>query len=391
MVDQLSSYRNYVRRIRGLLLFSGLWPTRKWNCLAYRFIPFFNALVCFTMSCAVLNFCREHFNNLDLLTKGFGLMGSYLTSVLKVVCFLINHKELVDLHETLEKYFEKSLSTPEIRIEILNPLNIFVKPFHVITFLLFTGTIVYLVTPLIIISVQLLHEVHPLKFKLPFPTKYPWSFEGGGLIYCVHYSWEIMAGLYLSSVTSGVDSLFGYYVFQIRAIFRLMSHRMRNLGAGDEDSGKIIRECAEMHRMLAECRDQLQMIYGPIIFWIFLTSATIMCTLIFQASQTQEWTVGRAVVFFVYISLKLLQALMYAWYGSIIFTESEVFRDAVYSSDWAGSGDTSLMNNILIMMCHKPMVLTACKFLVISTDMFSAIVNATMSYFFLLQSVDEGN
>nr|AXM05197.1 odorant receptor [Campoletis chlorideae] len=389
MVDQLSSYKNYVRGIRGLLLFAGLWPTRKWNCFAYRSISLLNALMCFTMSCVVLNFCCEHSNNLDLLTKSIGIMGSYLSSVLKVICFLVNRKELVDLHRNLEKYFDRTLNNPSVII--FDSLKIFVKPSFAITILVLIGTLVFFLTPLIVIFVQLSNDIHPVKFILPYPAKYPWSFEGGGLVYYVHYAWEILAGSYLFCVTCGVDSLFGYYVFQMHAVFRLMSHRMRSLGFTDEDHRKIIRESVEMHQMLAKSRDQLQMIYGPIIFWIFLTSAIIMCTLIFQASQTKQWTVGYAILFTVYISMKLLQAFMYAWYGSIVYTESEHFREAVYGCGWPGSGDASLMNNILIMMCQQPMVLTACKFIIISTDMFTAIANATMSYFFLLQTLDEGN
>ncbi|XP_043286945.1 odorant receptor 13a-like isoform X1 [Venturia canescens] len=329
----------------------------------------------------------RYLSNFPMDKSGASTRGREFTPQMRVICFLVNHKELVDLHRTLEKYFDETLNTPQV--QIFDSLSVFVKPSFAITILVFIGTLVFFITPLIVIIVQLSSDMHPLKFVLPYPGKYPWSFEGGGFVYYVHYAWEILAGLYLFCVTSGVDSLFGYYVFQIHAIFRLMSHRMRSVGVADQDNGKIIRECVKMHRVLGQCRDQLQAIYGPIVFWIFLTSAVIMCTLIFQASQTRQWTVGYAILFTVYISMKLLQALMYAWYGSIVHAESEDFRDAVYNCGWPGSGDTSLMNNILIMMCHQPMVLTACKFLIISTDMFTAIVNATMSYFFLLQTLDE--
>nr|AXM05136.1 odorant receptor [Campoletis chlorideae] len=425
MVDQLSSYRKYVRRIRGLLLFTGLWPSRKWAGSAYRFIPFINGIVCFSLSCAVLSFCGDQFNNLELLTKGFGIVGSYWTAVLKVLCFRINHKELVDLHRTLEKYFEESLSNDKIRKQIFDPLTIFVVPFYALTILLFISTLAFFIAPVILVCVQLSNGIYPVKYLLPNPGKYPYSFEGGSLVYYVHYAWQMLAATYLLCLTSGVDSLFGYYVFQMHAIFQLMNHRMNNLGLADQDNGSIVRECVKMYQMLAKCRDHLQLIYGPIVFWIFLTSAIILCSQIFQASQTGQLTVGRAVLFVTYFALKLLQALMYAWYGSVIVTEvgklkklilffcpikqrfwslvfcseilfanekqSEKFRDAVYCCDWPGSGDKSLMNDVLIMMCNKPLGITACKFLIISTNMFTTIINTTMSYFFLLQTLDEAN
>ena len=94
MVDQLSSYRKYVWCIRNLLLFAGLWPSRKWDGFIYRSISFVNAFMCFTMSCVVFNFCLHHLSNLDLLTKGFGIMGSYLSSVLKVCTLCLDYVNL---------------------------------------------------------------------------------------------------------------------------------------------------------------------------------------------------------------------------------------------------------------------------------------------------------
>ncbi|XP_043286326.1 odorant receptor 13a-like isoform X1 [Venturia canescens] len=388
MVDELSSYRNYVRGIRGLLLFAGLWPMRKLNCSAYHFMYYFNTLGCIILSCATFNFGRANSNNLELLTKSIGITGSFLSTTLKVVCFRVNYRNLADLHYTLEKYFEESIANPKIRTEVLSQLNIYSQPFYALSVLVFLTVLLILITPPIVICIQLSKDIYPLHYLLPYAAKYPWPFEGGSFLYYVHYVWQSSSGLYLFLVTSGVDSLFGYYVFQMRAIFRMMSHQLQILTHTDGNKRTIIREIVNMHQMLSKCRDQVEMIYGPIILWIFISSAVIICTLVFQATQTREQSVRHAVLFFVYITVKLVQAFMYAWYGSVVITESEEFRIAIYSCDWPGSGDKYLMNNILIMMCTRPMGFTACKFLIISTDMFTTIINTSMSYFFLLRTMD---
>ncbi|XP_043285762.1 odorant receptor 13a-like [Venturia canescens] len=388
MVDESSSYRNYARGIKRMLFFAGLWPTREWACSAYQVLCFFNTLGCFAVSCAAFNFGRENYHNLELLTESIGVTGSYLSTVLKAVCFRINYRELVDLHCTLGEYFEESLSNAKIRNEIFDQLNIYTKSFYVLTVLLFVTCLLVLVVPVIVICILLSKGVYPLIYLLPYSGKYPWSFEGGSFVYYLHYFWQILAVFYLYVVTMGVDSLFGYYVFQIRAIFQLMAHRMRSIGCPGEDNRKIVRMCVETHRVLAKCCNQVEMIYGPIVLWIFITSAIIMCTVIFRISQAEHLTVAQMVYFFAYMAVKLFQAFMYAWYGGVIITESEEYRNVVYDCDWPGSGDKSLMNDVLIMMCVQPMKLTACKFLIISTDMFAAIVNTTMSYFFLLRTLD---
>ncbi|XP_043286440.1 odorant receptor 13a-like [Venturia canescens] len=388
MVDELSSYRNYVRRLRRSLFVAGLWPMRKLDCSAYHFMCYFNTLGCFILSCATLNFGRVHSNNLELLTKSIGVTGSFLSAVLKVICFRMNYKKLADLHHTLEKYFEESIANPKIRIRVFSHLNIYSQPFYAFSVLVFLTVFLILITPPIVICIQLSKDIYPLHYLLPYAAKYPWPFEGGSFFYYVHYVWQSFSALYMFFVTSGVDSLFGYYVFQMGAIFRLMSHQLKSLSHTDGNKRKIIREIVNMHQVLGKCRNQVEIIYGPIILWIFVSSAIIICTLVFQATQTREQTVRHAVLFFIYITAKLVQAFMYAWYGSVVITESEEFRNAIYSCDWPGSGDKSLMKNILIMMCNRPMELTACKFLIISTDMFTAIVNTTMSYFFLLRALD---
>ncbi|XP_043286331.1 odorant receptor 13a-like [Venturia canescens] len=388
MVDELSSYRNYVRRLRGLLLIAGLWPTRKLDCSAYHFMCYFNTFGCFILSCATLNYGRVHSNDLELLTKSIGVAGSFVSATLKVTCLRMNYKMLADLQHTLEKYFEESITNPKIRTEVFSHLNIYSQPFYVFSMVVFLLIFLILIAPPIVICIELSKDIYPLHYLLPYAAKYPWSFEGASFLYYVHYVWQSSSALYLFLVTSGVDSLFGYYVFQMRAIFRMMSHQLKILTHTDENKRKIIREIVNMHQVLSKCRDQVEMIYGPIILWIFISSAVIICTLVFQATQTREQSVRHAVLFFVYITVKLVQAFMYAWYGSVVITESEEFRIAIYSCDWPGSGDKYLMNNILIMMCTRPMGFTACKFLIISTDMFTTIINTSMSYFFLLRTMD---
>ena len=207
----------------------------------------------------------------------------------KVICFLVYRKELVELHRTLEKYFTETLEDLDNREMIFDSLTIFIRPTIAITVLVFIGTLVFFLTPVIVLTIQYTRNIYPFKYILPYPGKYPWSFEGGGVVYYLHYCWEILAGSYLFCVTCGVDSVFGYYVFQINAVFRLMSLRMRKLRCDDEDYETTIRDCVSKHGMLIQCRDKLEEIYGPIVLWMFLTSAVIMCTLIFQASEVSHY------------------------------------------------------------------------------------------------------
>lgn len=130
----------------------------------------------------------------------------------------------------------------------------------------------------------MIQNVSPIKYRLPFPSQYPWIVAGNNLLYPTQYIVEILAGCAVAGVTAATDALFGFYIFQMASQFRTLSHRIANLKATD-DYPAVMKYCALRHRDLAHCRDKLESIYGPIILWMLMTSAMTMCANIFQASQ----------------------------------------------------------------------------------------------------------
>nr|UEN71268.1 olfactory receptor 85 [Gregopimpla kuwanae] len=273
------------------------------------------------------------------------------------------------LHEILEATFRKDLENTELQPVLLSPLKYFYRPTIWLSVSTWAIVTIYFFTPPISISIQLARGVSPIKYRLPFPSQYPWAVEGNSILYPTQYFIEVCAGLGLAGITAATDALFGFYIFQMSSQFRTLSYRMNNLKSADNHLA-VMKECAGRHRTLTLCRDYLERIYGPIILWMLMTSAMTMCANIFQASQI---SFDKAILVMVYIVMKLMQTLLYGWYGLFLTTESEVFRESVYCSGWAGSGDKSFMSNVLIMLMYKPLVLTACHFSVISLDIFMAV------------------
>ncbi|KAI4493119.1 hypothetical protein M0802_009669 [Mischocyttarus mexicanus] len=89
--------------------------------------------------------------------------------------------------------------------------------------------------------------------------------------------------------------------------------------------------------------------------------------------------------------LKMTQAFIYSWYGNILAVESDTYRRNVYCCGWYEDGNIELMKDVLFILAQKPIVLTACHFFHISLDLFVKILNTSLSYYFLLQTIDETN
>ncbi|KAH0567418.1 hypothetical protein KQX54_009803 [Cotesia glomerata] len=84
----------------------GFWPSEN-PSLPYRLLSYIQLPLNFGMFLAIFNFVRLYAHNMALLTKSFGVMTTYLSTTLKITCFLINRKEALELHRTLDPHFTK--------------------------------------------------------------------------------------------------------------------------------------------------------------------------------------------------------------------------------------------------------------------------------------------
>ena len=82
--DLLLCYRAYTRRIRKMLFLGGVLHDRKHSSVWLYIISFFLNFICFGQCMFVLNFCRDHTDNLVLLSKCFGLICSFISPILMV-------------------------------------------------------------------------------------------------------------------------------------------------------------------------------------------------------------------------------------------------------------------------------------------------------------------
>ncbi|XP_076280812.1 uncharacterized protein LOC143209282 [Lasioglossum baleicum] len=71
------------------------------------------------------------------------------------------------------------------------------------------------------------------------------------------------------------------------------------------------------------------------------------------------------------------------------FGQNEVFRREVYCSDWYEHSNIRVTKLSITILTQRLMVLKAYNLLVISLDLFAKIMNKTLSYYFLLVTLDD--
>ncbi|XP_034934707.1 odorant receptor 4-like [Chelonus insularis] len=382
--NKISEYLTYREVVKKLLLLTGVWPVEKPSVI-YRSLPYIQIVVGFSMAYVIFGFVRAHSDNINLMTRGLSIITAFLTIVLKMTCLIIYRREIYDLHELLDVYFKNLLQDLNVIKTVLSNVTTFRRLTIVFIILVVYSCGCWVFLPLYHNYQQYSRHIQPTKYALIYPTNYPWNIPTSGYIFHLHFIFETIASTILCLITTSVDSLFAFYAFQIIGQLREISHYISLVDENNNDKS-IIRKCVIQYQNLMKCRDMIEKMYGPMILWIMITNAVILCTVMFQITHMKSISKGRIGLLFTWISLKTLQTFIYSWSGSQLTVESENYSTAVYCSKWYGN--KSFMSSVIIMLTQRPLVLTACNFSVVSLDMFVTILNTTMSYFFLLQALE---
>ncbi|XP_044009984.1 uncharacterized protein LOC122853548 [Aphidius gifuensis] len=160
---------------------------------------------------------------------------------------------------------------------------------------------------------------------------------------------------------------------------------MENFNNNNDDNyHAFTREVVLRHVNLICYCHKLEKIFGPFILWFMITNAVILVSATYMIVELSHLlSFGDTIQFFVFILVKLLQAYIYGYFGS--YLQEEKYIISIYFSNWLGK--KKFMSSI-VMLLQKPLMLNICSFSVLSVQLFSATLNTTISYYFLLKTLD---
>lgn len=200
----------------------------------------------------------------------------------------VYRKEIFQLHKTLHEFFTDILNDGILVEYACNKVGLCRRLGQSITGLVYGSFFILLVIfPLINIIIQEIRHFDNIKYALVYPTMYPWNTTSDGLPYRITYGLEALTAFSCCNVTSGVDCLFLFWIFQAVSQLRTMSYRINHIKE-KENYEDILRQNIVQYGILIKCRDQLQNIYGAIILYNNGSGAALMCTLMFQLTTVSS-------------------------------------------------------------------------------------------------------
>jgi len=196
----------------------------------------------------------------------------------------MKREKLMELHETLNDLFEQELARNRETKVMLATMYAFDRPSYILCFTLGSTVLLILCPSLISVVHQIVRHTEPKRYRLPLPAKFPWPTPiDGGFLFYLHLFYQISTCWWMIFTVGSVDSLFGYYAFQISSILRSMTFRLRN-PCIQKAFMEVLNTCVQMHHQLLRCIRMLNDIWGLIIIRMLFTNAILMCALIFEAS-----------------------------------------------------------------------------------------------------------
>ena len=199
--------------------------------------------------------------------------------LLKVSIFLLRHDDVVFLNDHLTTRFTLDLDDAKHRPLILPRLSTFSNLYYALTY--GVGA-TYLLSNFIIPILALRRG----KYVPCTSVRYPVSFEPGDPIYWTAQLVTATGGFFVWMATCGVDSMFGLYALQLCGEFKVLTKMFEELRSS-EDYRMDLRECIKRHHLLMKSRDAMQRLFGLLSIWLAVTSAIVLCTIVFQAMQVR--------------------------------------------------------------------------------------------------------
>ncbi|XP_018342990.1 PREDICTED: uncharacterized protein LOC108749004 [Trachymyrmex septentrionalis] len=336
-----------------------------------------------------LHMCYILRHNMKVMVKFVGVTISALSAIIKVVTFMINRDSLINYHRTLNNLFEEELKNEKIQTIIFSSLRT-IYTLAYTYFAVLVGTIfAYFGSPYIFVIHSLFYFHLSTNYTLPLSREVGWFWPiPDNFLYHLHLFCETGIVTLSCMTACGVDIAFGFFVYQFYSTIRAMTFALTN-PLSTEKFSNILRTCVLKHQKLLQCRNTLEHIYGPIVFWHIVTNAVLLCALMYDVTSLSEFTFYDVSSSIVYAAIKLLQTFIYSWHGTFLTNAGEDFRKGIYFAKWPNSSlDRHVRTNVILIMMQKPMTVNA-FFSPVNVMMFTKSMNATMSYFFLLQSIDQ--
>nr|XP_033342114.1 uncharacterized protein LOC117229634 [Megalopta genalis] len=299
--------------------------------------------------------------------------------------FIVRREKLRRIYDTLETLYQETVIKQPSGSAAFEHLLICYRLTFSLFVLNFSVMFLQVTKPMVVIVFR---NGHP---TFVVPSAYPWPITST-FSYTIHYMTEAIIAFSFPFISCGVDAFFTMCAFRVCSVLRAMAVELEELAKRSNDMEThrlLLRKCIDRHATLIKCQVVMQEVYGPVVLSFTLTNALGMCSMIFEIFQVGEIPIGRIIIVGIHFFSKVIQTVVYVWPGTMITYENEAFRDEISFNNWYERSDARNGKLCVTILSQRLMVLRAYNILEVTLDLFAKIMNTTISYYFLLATLEE--
>ncbi|XP_078043610.1 odorant receptor Or2-like isoform X2 [Augochlora pura] len=332
----------------------------------------------------MMNFFRLHIKEIGAAVATFSLLSTVVNLAVKMIRFTLHREKLSRIYNTLEILYQESVMKQPPESAAFGYLYICYR-------LASSLYIINLITMLLLVTKPLIVIVFRNgAYTYVVPSAYPWPITST-FSYAMHYIAEASVASTLPFVSAGVDTFFMMCALRVCSVLRAMAVELEELAKRSNDietHRRLLRKCIDRHATLVACGDGIQEVFAPVVLSFTLTNGIGMCSMIFEILRAEEIPIEKVFTLSLYFSSKVVQTLIYAWPGNMITSENEAFCDEVSYNNWYERSDAQTGKLCVTILSQRLMVLRVFNILEITLDLFAKIMNKTISYYFLLVTLE---
>ncbi|XP_015180565.1 PREDICTED: uncharacterized protein LOC107068558 [Polistes dominula] len=294
-------------------------------------------------------------------------------SCLKMLTFKINYNDVVELINALNKK-EPYVPSDEEEIEIQLKFDKLAR-YNTNGY---TSLIGFSVSSFVFMS--LINDLRngQLTFQevwLPFDNTTP-------IRYYLIYTQQILGMTLAGFLNVALDSLICGIFIHICCQIKILENRLTKI---TDKRKTLLILCIRHHEYIYKFADNVNQIFGLIIFFQFFGSTLTVCFTLYQLTKISPASVEYAKMS-LYMYCMLIQIFLYCWYGNLITLKSKEIIDKIFGIDWTILNN-STKTSLLIMMSRtiKPISMVVIKVFSLNLDSFISIIKTAYSAYNLLQ------
>ncbi|XP_043480576.1 odorant receptor 9a-like [Leptopilina heterotoma] len=233
------------------------------------------------------------------------------------------------------------------------------------------------------------------EFPLPFKMWTPYDINYKPF-FIFSYLHQGVSATLSACVTSSVETLALVIILQVSAQYEILIYRINFLSKSltinfqkystQNYEGKIIKDVIKLHLHIFSIVENLNKLFGSMIFVQFFSSMISLCSATFQLTKVSSNDPKYWALMFL-ITSTLMQVFLYSYFGEQIKLKSVEFLAGIYEIQWLSTTNATKKNLIMVMIrASKPMTFMGSKIIIMSIDTFVQIVKSAYSAYNLMKS-----